>query len=117
MNQDLTPKTLSMLVFSVSVCIFIMPLPALLELKKPKDTGSRMIMDGAVVPSLWLELIRWKTRGENWLERGSIKQDSRDHSCLTELRGIELFFFTKSHAFLHLSWAICKLPRTLPCKE
>ena len=33
------------LVLGVSVFIFIMLLPALLELKKPSDAGPRMIMD------------------------------------------------------------------------
>lgn len=48
MNQGLT--SFGMLVFGVSVFIFIMLLPALLELKKPKDAGPRIITDDAVLP-------------------------------------------------------------------
>jgi hypothetical protein len=44
-----TPTTVVMLLFGVSVCIFIMLLPALLELKKPKDAGPRMIMDDVAI--------------------------------------------------------------------
>jgi hypothetical protein len=36
-----------MLILGVSTFIFIMLLPALLELKKPKDAGPRMITDDA----------------------------------------------------------------------
>jgi hypothetical protein len=36
-----------MLILGVSTFIFIMLLPALLELKKPRDAGPRMIIDDA----------------------------------------------------------------------
>ena len=42
-----TPTTFIMLILGVSTFIFIMLLPALLELKKPKDAGPRMIVDDA----------------------------------------------------------------------
>lgn len=38
-----------MLIFGVSTFIFIMFLPALHELKKPRDAGPRLIMDDPVV--------------------------------------------------------------------
>jgi hypothetical protein len=40
-----TPTTVIMLIFGVSTFIFIMLLPALLELKRPRDAGPRMIAD------------------------------------------------------------------------
>jgi len=49
MVPNLTPTTFIMLIFGVSTFIFIMLLPALLELKRPKDAGPRMIMDHSVV--------------------------------------------------------------------
>ncbi|MCJ7430985.1 hypothetical protein MUO83_07225 [Candidatus Bathyarchaeota archaeon] len=49
MIPDLNPATLMMLIFGVSTFIFIMFLPALLELKKPRDAGPRLIMDASVV--------------------------------------------------------------------
>jgi hypothetical protein len=47
MISNPTPTTLVMLIFGVSTFIFIMLLPALLELKRPKDAGPRMIADDA----------------------------------------------------------------------
>jgi hypothetical protein len=44
-----TPTTVAILLFGVSVCIFVMLLPALLELKKPKDAGPRRIMDDITI--------------------------------------------------------------------
>jgi hypothetical protein len=38
-----TPTTLTMLILGVSTFVFIMFLPALLELKRPRDAGPRMI--------------------------------------------------------------------------
>jgi len=49
MISDPTPTTLIMLFFGVSAFIIILLLPALLELKKPKDAGPRIIMDDAIV--------------------------------------------------------------------
>jgi len=49
MIPNQTPTTLIMLLFGVSVFIFVMLLPALLELKKPKDAGPRMIMDDIII--------------------------------------------------------------------
>jgi hypothetical protein len=49
MIPDLNPTTLMMLIFGVSTFIFIMFLPALLELKKPRDAGPRLIMDTSLV--------------------------------------------------------------------
>lgn len=43
-------STLAMLIFGVSAFIFVMLLPALLELKKPKDAGPRKIMEDADIP-------------------------------------------------------------------
>lgn len=40
-----TPTMFIMLIFGVTTFIFIMLLPALLELKRPKDAGPRVIMD------------------------------------------------------------------------
>jgi hypothetical protein len=42
-----TPTTFIMLILGVSTFIFIMLLPAILELKRPKDAGPRMITDDA----------------------------------------------------------------------
>jgi len=42
-----TPTTFIMLMLGVSTFIFIMLLPALLELKRPKDAGPRIIVDDA----------------------------------------------------------------------
>lgn len=44
-----TPTTLIMLCFGVLIFIFIMLLPALLELKKPKDAGPRMMLNDVSV--------------------------------------------------------------------
>ncbi len=40
-----TPTTSIMLILGVSTFIFIMLLPVLLELKRPRDAGPRAIMD------------------------------------------------------------------------
>jgi hypothetical protein len=44
-----TPTTFIMLILGVSTFIFIMLLPALLELKRPKDAGPRAIVDKIIV--------------------------------------------------------------------
>ena len=44
-----TLTTFIMLIFGVSTFIFIMFLPALLELKKHKDAGPRLIMNDAPI--------------------------------------------------------------------
>ena len=44
-----TPTTFIILIFGVSIFFFIMLLPALLELKKPKDSGPRLIMNDTPV--------------------------------------------------------------------
>jgi len=44
MIPNLTP-IIAILVFGIPVLILIMLLPAILELKKPKDGGPRIIMD------------------------------------------------------------------------
>ena len=44
-----TPTMLIMLCFGVLIFIFIMLLPALLELKKPKDAGPRMMLNDVTV--------------------------------------------------------------------
>lgn len=44
-----TPTTLIMLLFGVSAFIFIMLLPALLELKRPRDAGPRKIMADVII--------------------------------------------------------------------
>jgi len=49
MIPNLNPPTLMMLIFGVSTFIFIMFLPALLELKKPRDAGRRIIMDDVII--------------------------------------------------------------------
>jgi hypothetical protein len=49
MIPNLNPTTLMMLIFGVSTFIFIMFLPALLELKKPRDAGPRIIMDDVII--------------------------------------------------------------------
>jgi len=40
-----TPTTFILLILGVSAFILIMLLPAFLELKRPRDTGPRVIMD------------------------------------------------------------------------
>jgi len=48
-----TPTTLIMLIFGVLVFIFVMLLPAFLELKKPRDAGPRTIMNNIIaIPQL-----------------------------------------------------------------
>jgi hypothetical protein len=42
-----TPTTFIMLILGVSTFTFIMLLPALLELKRPRDAGPRIIADDA----------------------------------------------------------------------
>jgi hypothetical protein len=52
------PTTLILLTIGVSTLIFIMLLPSLLELKKPKDAGPRIIIDYAYdMQTLWKEVI------------------------------------------------------------
>jgi hypothetical protein len=45
MIQNPTPTTFFVLLAGVSTFILIMLLPSLVELKRPKDAGPRMIMD------------------------------------------------------------------------
>ena len=45
------PTTVLLLFFGASTFILIMLLPALLELKKPKDAGPRKIMEENIIPS------------------------------------------------------------------
>lgn len=53
-----TPTTLVLLTMGVSTLILIMLLPALLELKKPKDSGPRIIIDNVFdMQMLWKEAI------------------------------------------------------------
>ena len=47
MIQNPTPTTFFVLLVGVSTFILIMLLPSLIELKRPKDAGPRMIMDYA----------------------------------------------------------------------
>jgi len=48
-----TPTTLIMLIFGVFTFIFMMLLPAFLELKKPRDAGPRTIMNNIIaIPQL-----------------------------------------------------------------
>jgi hypothetical protein len=50
-----TPTMFIILIFGVSTFIFIMLLPALFELKRPKDAGPRKIMDNIIaVPQFQL---------------------------------------------------------------
>jgi len=49
------PATVITLIFGVSVFIFILLLPALFELKKPKDAGPRRIADDAPATGSWNE--------------------------------------------------------------
>jgi len=49
MISNPTPTTLTMLLLGVSAFILIMLLPAILELKRPRDAGPRIIMDDAVI--------------------------------------------------------------------
>jgi|YelNatPaOPRAMG01_1025707.scaffolds.fasta_scaffold18544_6 hypothetical protein len=44
-----TPTTLILLFFGVITFIVIMLLPALFELKRPKDAGPRIIMDDVII--------------------------------------------------------------------
>ncbi|MEM3700056.1 MAG: hypothetical protein QXL57_04215 [Candidatus Bathyarchaeia archaeon] len=53
-----TPTTLILLTMGISTFILIMFLPALLELKKPKDAGPRIIIDNvSEMQTLWKEPI------------------------------------------------------------
>ena len=45
MIPNSTPTTFMLLTIGVSILIFIMLLPSLIELKKPKDAGPRIIID------------------------------------------------------------------------
>jgi len=49
MISNPTPTTLTMLLLGVSAFILIMLLPAILELKRPRDAGPRIIMDDTVI--------------------------------------------------------------------
>jgi hypothetical protein len=46
-----------MLIFGVSAFLFIMLLPALLELKKPKDAGPRRILEDSTLNQLGIKLV------------------------------------------------------------
>lgn len=48
MIPSLTPTTFVILIFGVLTFIFLMFLPALLELKRSKDAGPRKIMDDII---------------------------------------------------------------------
>jgi hypothetical protein len=45
MTAEMSPLMLIMLVLGISVFVFIMLLPALLELKRPRDAGPRRILE------------------------------------------------------------------------
>ena len=51
MIQNLTP-IIAVLTFVLPVLIFVMLLPSIHELKKPKDNGPRMIMDNVPVTEI-----------------------------------------------------------------
>jgi len=55
MIQNLT-SIIAMLIVTTPILILIMFLPALLELKKPKDGGPRMIM--GAIPGVNMRLVR-----------------------------------------------------------
>ena len=48
-------STVAFLLLGTPLLIFIMLLPALVELKKPKDSGPRMIMNG--IPEMHIRVI------------------------------------------------------------
>jgi len=52
-----TPTNFTMLIFGVSAFLFIMLLPALLELKKPKDAGPRRILEDSTLNQLGIKLV------------------------------------------------------------
>jgi hypothetical protein len=56
MIPDATPTTFGMLILGVSSFILIMLLPAILELKKPRDAGPRRIMDDSAMSQIGIAL-------------------------------------------------------------
>jgi hypothetical protein len=61
------PTTFAVLILGVSTFIFIMLLPAILELKRPKDAGPRMIVDGvgfirSAPRDMWIENVEEEQR-------------------------------------------------------
>jgi hypothetical protein len=74
MSEGLT-STLAMLIFGASAFIFIMLLPAILELKKPKDAGPRKIMEDADIPRSLTQLAMLeRTGGKIELDQTALKK-------------------------------------------
>jgi len=49
---NLNPTEFSALIMGIATFIFIMLLPALIEVKKPKDAGPRIIENSNIVPQI-----------------------------------------------------------------
>jgi len=64
MIPDATPTTFGMLILGTSSFILIMLLPAILELKKPRDAGPRRIMDDAAMSQLGIVLASLEPKEE-----------------------------------------------------
>jgi len=74
MSEGLT-STLAMLILGASAFIFIMLLPAILELKKPKDAGPRKIMEDADIPRSLTQLAMLeRTGGKIELDQTALKK-------------------------------------------
>jgi hypothetical protein len=71
MIADVAPTTLITLIIGVSTFIIITFLPALLELKRPRDAGPRAMADGGVAAQSQ-EQVRSLTELEEQVETGQV---------------------------------------------
>lgn len=71
-----TPTTLILLTIGVSILILIMLLPSIIELKKPRDAGPRIIIDRVYdIQMLWKETVPiLDVEGERILDKMLIKK-------------------------------------------
>jgi hypothetical protein len=87
MIQDLLSSPVSILIFGVSFFTFIMFLPALFELKRPKDAGPRRIAENDRFVDYFPKLLPIESQEEFVVDKSVIKRLGELISALPDLEG------------------------------
>jgi len=87
MIQDLLSSPMSIMIFGASFFTFVMFLPAVLELKKPKDAGPRRIVENDSVIHYAPKIVPIEDTDEFPVDRSLIKRLGELISALPDLEG------------------------------
>ena len=94
---------IAILILGIPILILIMLLPALLELKKPKDGGPRMILDN--ISEVQIQIMRMipiaSIEDEQKFDSALIQPLAKIIASFTQLRSLVLSFYKRSFAFFH----------------